>query len=417
MSFCKVATRHKEIRMPASPLPTSRHLPRWIVLMGALTAIAPLSIDMYLPSFPSIAAELSALGRVELTLAAFFIGVALGQLFYGPVSDRFGRKPPLYAGLALFALASTGAALSHSIEALITWRFLQGLGGCAGMVIARAVVRDRCEPQEAARAFSLLMLVMGLAPILAPLLGSFLLKVASWRALFAVLALFASLCLFAIWKTLAESHDTRDVPPLRLGRVLSDYGRLLQHRPFMAYTLSSGLAFSGMFAYIAGSPFVLMQLQGLTPTQYGWVFGSNAFGLIAASQVNIRLLRRYDMRTILQGGLWVAAGAGCFLVTLAALQWLSLPLLLAGLFVFIASMGLVAPNGGAAALADQSARAGTASALMGALQFSLATLTGASMSLWHDGTAMPLVSVMCFCGVVSALLPGRLLRKRVAPPA
>ncbi len=390
---------------------SSSRLPGWIILMGALTAIAPLSIDMYLPSFPAIATELSALGRVELTLAAFFIGVALGQLFYGPVSDRFGRKPPLYFGLALFALASTGAALAQSIEALILWRFLQGLGGCAGMVIARAVVRDRCEPQEAAKAFSLLMLVMGLAPILAPLLGSFLLKVASWRALFAVLAAFSLLCLFAIWKTLQESHDTRTAHPLRLGLVLRDYASLLQHRPFMAYTLASGLAFSGMFAYIAGSPFVLMQLHGLSPQQYGWMFGANAFGLIAASQINMRLLRQHDMTRLLQAGLIIAASAGLLLLTLTALHLLTLPLLLAGLFVFTSSMGLIAPNGGAAALADQGAKAGTASALMGALQFTLATLTGASMSLWHDGTILPLVSVMAFCGVVAAFIPTLILKK------
>lgn len=395
----------------SSSQPAPSHIPGWIVLMGALTAIAPLSIDMYLPSFPAIAAELSALGRVELTLAAFFIGVALGQLFYGPVSDRFGRKPPLYFGLAVFALASAGAALAQSIEALVLWRFLQGLGGCAGMVIARAVVRDRCAPQEAAKAFSLLMLVMGLAPILAPILGSFLLKVASWRALFAVLAVFSVLCLLAIWKTLKESHDIKNAEPLHLGRVLENYASLLQHRPFMAYTLSSGLAFSGMFAYIAGSPFVLMQLHGLTPPQYGWMFGANAFGLIAASQINMRLLRRYDMTLLLQAGLIIAASAGIFLLTLTALHQLTLPLLLTGLFVFTSSMGLIAPNGGAAALADQGAKAGTASALMGALQFTLATLTGASMSLWHDGSSVPLVSVMAFCGVVAALLPTLVLRK------
>lgn len=392
-------------------MPASTHhrapvsgLPGWLILMGALTAIAPLSIDMYLPAFPAIATELSALGRVELTLAAFFIGVALGQLFYGPVSDRFGRKPPLYFGLALFSLASTGAALAHNIEALILWRFLQGLGGCAGMVIARAVVRDRCEPQEAAKAFSLLMLVMGLAPILAPLLGSFLLKMASWRALFIVLAIFATLCLFAIWKSLRESHDTQAAHPLQLGLVLRDYASLLRHRPFMAYTLASGLAFSGMFAYIAGSPFVLMQLHGLTPQQYGWMFGANAFGLIAASQINMLLLRRHTMTQLLQIGLVIAATAGIFMLTLTTLHLLTLPLLLAGLFVFTFSMGLIAPNGGAAALADQGNKAGTASALMGALQFTLATLTGASMSLWHDGSMLPLVSVMAFCGLASLLL-------------
>jgi DHA1 family bicyclomycin/chloramphenicol resistance-like MFS transporter len=377
----------------------SRRLPGWIILMGALTAIGPLSIDMYLPGFPAIAAEFGAVGRVELTLASFFIGIALGQLFYGPISDRFGRKPPLYIGLVLFTLASVGAATSNSIEALIFWRFIQGLGGCAGMVIARAVVRDRCAPQEAAKAFSLLMLVMGLAPILAPLIGGLLLKLSNWRAIFALLTLFGSLCTIAIWKGLNETHRHHHTAPLRLGNVLRHYGRLLKDKPFMAYTLSSGFAYAGMFAYIAGSPFVLIQLQGISPQHYGWVFGSNAFGLIAASQINARLLRRHDMIFLLRAALFVVAGAGLFLTTLAVLQLLTLPLLLGGLFVFISSLGFISPNASAAALAKQGAEAGAASALMGALQFSLATLAGASMSLWHDGSVLPLAGVLGICGL------------------
>lgn len=392
----------------------SSRIPGWIILMGALTAIAPLSIDMYLPAFPAISAELSALGRIELTLAAFFIGVASGQLFYGPISDRFGRKPPLYIGLALFTAASIGAMLAQSIETLVLWRFLQGLGGCAGMVIARAVVRDRCAPQEAAKAFSLLMLVMGLAPILAPVLGGLLLEVLSWRALFALLAGFGMLCLFFIWKTLAESHDSTKAEPLHPGRVLKNYGALLQHRHFMACTLASGLAFAGLFAYIAGSPFVVMQLHGLSPQQYSWMFGVNSFGLIAASQLNMLLLRRYEMLALLRAALMLAAAAGLFLLSLALLHLLTLPLLLTGFFFFTASIGIIAPNAGASALADQGEKAGTASALMGALQFGVATLAGASMSLWHDGSAAPLVSVMAFCGIAAALLPLLLLRKTTA---
>lgn len=384
---------------------TATRIPPWIILMGALTAIAPLSIDMYLPAFPAIAADLHATGQVELTLAAFFIGVALGQLFYGPISDRFGRKPPLYVGLSLFVLASIGAAASQSIEALVAWRLLQGLSGCAGMVIARAIVRDRCAPQEAAKAFSLLMLVMGLAPILAPLLGSLLLQFAGWRALFGVLTVFGTLCLLFVWKPLGESLDPAHARPLAIGPVLRAYFGLLGHRPFMAYTLASGLAFAGMFAYIAGSPFVLMQLHGLTPQQYGWMFGANAFGLIAASQVNMWLLRRHDMTTLLRAGLMAAALAGLFLAGLAVLGLASLPLLLGGFFVFATSLGFIAPNAGASALADQGAQAGTASALMGALQFGLGTLAGSSMSLWHDGSALPLGVMMGVCGLAAFILP------------
>lgn len=376
-----------------------RYLPGWIILMGALTAVGPLSIDMYLPAFPAIAGELDASGRLELTLASFFTGLALGQLFYGPVSDRFGRKPPLYFGLSLFLLASIGAALSTDIHALIGWRFVQGLGGCAGMVISRAVVRDRCTPQEAARAFSLLMLVMGLAPILAPLLGGLIVTTAGWRAIFVLLAMFASGCLLAVWQLLRESHDTRHAQPMQSGRVIQDYAHLFRDRIFMSHTLSSGLAFTGMFAYIAGSPHVLMQLHHIPPQHYGWIFGSNAFGLIAASQLNARLLGRHDMSVLLRHGVTATALAGIFLAVMAALDMLSLPLLLAGLFVFISSLGFVSPNASAAALAHQGRKAGTASALMGALQFVMATLAGASMSVFHNGSALPLAATMCICGV------------------
>jgi DHA1 family bicyclomycin/chloramphenicol resistance-like MFS transporter len=382
----------------------SLRIPGWIVLMGALTAIGPLSIDMYLPAFPAIAHEFSATGHVEFTLAAYFIGVALGQLFYGPISDSFGRKPPLFIGLALFTIASAAASLATSIESLVLWRFLQGLGSCSGMVIARAVVRDRCEPQEVARVFSLLILVMGLAPILAPMLGGFLLQFSGWRALFGVLTGFGILLLFFIGGFLKESLDKTQAHPLQLGRVLKAYGGLFKHRSFMVYTLCGGLAFSGMFAYIAGSPFVVMQLHDFSPQQYSWMFGANAFGLIAVSQLNMVLLRRYTMTALLRAGLILLALAGTFLILLTLLKIDTLPLLLIGFFVFLCSLGLILPNGGAIVLADQGRQAGTASALMGALQFALATLAGASMSLWHDGSALPLGIIMGGCGLLACFI-------------
>lgn len=389
-------------------MPT-RHLAGWIVLMGALTAVGPLSIDLYLPAFPVIAGDLAATGQVELTLASFFVGLALGQLFYGPVSDRFGRKPPLYFGLILYVLASLGAAGSQQIDTLIAWRFVQGLGGCAGMVIARAVVRDRCAPTEAAQAFSLLILVMGLAPILAPLAGSLLLALVGWRSLFLALAGFGGLCLFLVWQRLGESIGQR-LPRLELRRVLGAYTGLLRDRHFRDHVLASGLAFSGMFAYIAGSPFLLMQLHGLDGRDYGWIFGANALGLITASQVNARLLRhrRLDMHTLLGRGLAAAGLAGVALLGLALAGQLTLPLLLPLLFLYVASLGFVSPNASASALAGHGHQAGTASALMGAIQFLLGTLAGAAMSLWHDGSALPLAAALAACGGGGWLLHGRL---------
>lgn len=375
-------------------------LPPWLILLGVLTAIGPLSIDMYLPSFPLIERNLGGQpGSVELTLAAFFIGLTLGQLFYGPLSDRFGRKKPLYVGLVIYTIAAIGAACAASIPALIGWRFVQGLGGCAGIIIPSAIVRDRCSARESARAFSLLMLVMGLAPILAPLLGGALLGLAGWRSIFVVLAVFGAACLLAIRIGLAESHDTRHEPPLQLGTVLRTYGRLLANRAFLGYVLGGGLAMSGMFAYVAGSPFVLIDLYGIAPQDYGWFFGCNAFGLIAASQINAHLLKRHPATLLLRRALWIPALTGLFLAGLALTQQLSLPWFVGIFFCFLSSLGFIIPNATASALATHGQQAGTAAALASALQFFFATLAGALVGLLHDGSGRPLAATMALFGI------------------
>jgi DHA1 family bicyclomycin/chloramphenicol resistance-like MFS transporter len=365
-----------------------------------LTAVAPLSIDMYLPSFPLVERALGvAPGTMEFTLAAFFIGLTLGQLAYGPLSDRFGRKPPLYVGYALFTLASLVCALADNLTLLIIGRFLQGLGGCAGMVVTSAMVRDRMGVRDAARVFSLLILVMGLAPILAPLLGGWLLTFWDWRALFVVLAGFGLICLMAIAMGLPETHDTRQEPPLRLRRVAGNYAYLLRERGFVGYVISAGLARAGMFAYIAGSPFLLIQLYGVAPEHFGWFFGANAFALIAASQLNARLLRRLAPSTLLRRALWLPPLAGLGLLALVFSGQGSLAGFSLGFFVFIGSLGWIGPNGSACALAAHGQLAGTAAALNGALGFLFATLAGSLVGLLHDGTGKPLALVMAFCGI------------------
>lgn len=396
--------------------PEARFLSGWIWLLGALTALAPLSIDMYLPAFPAIEGGLSgAPGSVEFTLATYFIGMAIGQLFYGPLSDRFGRKPPLYIGLWLYLLASLACMLSSSVEQLAAWRFLQALGGCAGGVIARAIVRDRCGAHEAARVFSLLILVMGLAPILAPMLGGYLLALAGWRALFGVLAAFSALCLVCVYFGLRESHDISREPPLSLAGVLSNYAALFRNRGFVGYSLCGGLVMAGMFGYIAGSPFVLMQLGGLSPSQFAWVFGGNALGFVLVSQINARLLKWAAPTQILRRAVWLPAVVGTCLAGLALIDRLELHVLLPGLFLFVSSVGCINPNASAAALATHGQLAGTASALMGALQFGLAMVFGAAVSVWHDGTALPLSVVLGACGI-GALLAHRFVLPHRARP-
>ncbi len=364
---------------------------------------------MYLPAFPAVERGLGVPhGSAEFTLAAFFIGLALGQAVYGPLSDRFGRRKPLLAGLALYAFASVGCALAGSLPALVAWRFLQALGGCAGMVITRAVVRDHCGAREAARAFSMLLLVMGLAPILAPLLGSWVATALGWRAIFVVLVIFGLAGFFTVLIRLEESHDTRHEPPLRLGKVLGDYAGLLANRSFLGFVLVGGLSMAGLFAYIAGSPFVLMELYGVPAGQYGWVFGANALGFVATSQINAYLLKRHPPTELLRRALGLPALAAPLLALLALAGWLPQPLLLAGLFAYIASLGFLSPNSTAAALATHGQQAGTASALLGTVQFGLATVAGTLVGAFHDGTARPLVFVMAACGV-GAWLAHRLL--------
>jgi MFS transporter, DHA1 family, multidrug resistance protein len=396
---------------PATSAP-EKLLPGWLLLLGALTAIGSLSIDMYLPSFPTIAQQFGVGSNlVQLTLASFLVGLAVGQLFYGPLSDRFGRKPPLYVGMTLYLLGSLACMVSHDVTALIVFRFLQGLGGCAGMVIGRAVIRDRLGTTGAAKAFSLMMLVMGLAPILAPLIGGSVLKLWGWRVIFGGLAGFGLFCLVAIHYTMQETLDRHKAEPLHLGRTLKQYGRLLLDRQFVAYSLVGGLIQGGMFAYITGSSFVLIELHGIKPEHFGFVFGTNAFGLIAASQINARLVGKYSLDTILGRALWMPAILSLIVALLVACGVNNLPILLIGFFGFLASYGFISPNASAIALSQQGKQAGTASALMGTLQFALGITSGISMSLWHDGTALPLMVVMAICGV-----GGLLLHRFVARP-
>jgi DHA1 family bicyclomycin/chloramphenicol resistance-like MFS transporter len=388
----------------SSPLQGKR-FPGWLILMAALTAMSALSIDMYLPSFSFIARDLGVgSNTVELTLSTFLIGLALGQMFYGPISDRFGRKPPLYFGICLYVVSALGCALAPNIETLLALRFFQGLGGSVGMVIPRAVVRDKMGAEGSARAFSMLMLVFGLAPILAPFIGGLLLTLSTWRAIFATLVVFGAICLISTHHLMEETRDRAYVMPLHLGRVLRQYGDLLRQRQFMAYVLCGGLIQAGMFAYISGSPFVLIELHGIEPQHFGFVFGANAIGLIACSQINARLLIRRSADRVLGNIIWIPAALATAVAILIACGFESLPLLLIGFFGFLSCQGFVGPNTAAIALAQQGRQAGTAAALMGTLQFGIGMLSSVLMGWWHDGTALPLTVVMAVCGVTALLL-------------
>ncbi len=345
-------------------------------LLGALYAVAPISIDMYLPAMPTIARELgSSATLLQLTLSAFFVGFALGQFGTGPLIDRFGRKRPLLVGLALFALASVGCALVDSAEWLIAFRFLQALGGSIAVVVPRAVVRDLHSGIESARMLSRLMLVMGVGPILSPLLGGYLLSAYGWRSIFLALAL-AGVGLF-FW-SLRSLPSYTSAAKAREGFGLA-VRALLSERDFVRFALVGGFAQAAMFAYIAGSSFAFIDEHGLSPGHYSLTFGINAAGLILCAQINRRLLLRTSAKVILRRASFVAFGAGSALLFTTTQGVGGAFGLEACLFVFVSCVGFIGPNSTSLALERHGARAGVASSLLGSGQFSLAAAASAAV--------------------------------------
>ncbi|BAN50770.1 Bcr/CflA family multidrug efflux MFS transporter [Metapseudomonas resinovorans] len=391
---------------------------RILLLLGALSAFGPMAIDFYLPSFPAMAEAFATdVEHVQLTLASYFVGLALGQLVYGPLADRFGRRPPLLVGVTIFTLASVACALAPSLEWLIVARFIQALGGCAGMVVSRAVVRDLCDPIGSAKAFSQLMLVMGLAPILAPLGGGLLLGLFGWQSIFWGLTLFSVLVLLGVAFWLPETlSEVTPRAPLR--GALGQYRRLFGDWQFLAYGMTGGLAMAGMFAYIAGSPFVFIQLYGVPAEHYGWLFGLNAAGFILVAQINALLVRRRGPAFWMRRFIWVYLLCALVLLLVSSLRTEALWPLMLPLFVCIASLGCILPNASACAMAGQGQNAGSASALMGSLQFTVAAGAAALVGALHDGSALPLALVISLCGlgaVACALLTWRLDHNGQAP--
>jgi DHA1 family bicyclomycin/chloramphenicol resistance-like MFS transporter len=389
-------------------LPKSKPLAILVVILASLTAFAPLSIDMYLPSFPQIAADFGvSVPRVELSLTTFFVGLASGQLLYGTATDRFGRKKPLYVGLCIYFLASVTCVFAPNVETLVIMRFFQALGACSGIVIARATVRDLFEHGESARVFSLLMLVTGVAPILAPLIGGYIALFFDWHAIFAVVAFFSAICLAAVYRYLPETKEPN--PNVKLGKTLGIYLNILRDKEFLGFTLAGGLAQAGMFAYITGSPFVFIELFGVRAENYGWIFGSNAFGLIALSQINARLVRRYHPTSILRVCLSATALLGVMLI-LAGVLNLGFRGVAVPIFLYIASLGMIFPNAMAGALAKQTENAGSASALIGSLQYGLAAVFSFLVSHFNNGTSLPMTILMGIGGIASFLIFNFLIR-------
>jgi DHA1 family bicyclomycin/chloramphenicol resistance-like MFS transporter len=377
---------------------------RLVLLLGGLTAFAPLAIDMYLPAFPAIARELRVeVGAVEFTVSIFLAGMAVAQAFYGPVADRIGRRAPLLAGALIFAVAAVGCARAQSIGALLAWRGVMALGGGAGLVVTRAVVRDWFEARDAARMFAQLMLVMGAAPILAPLLGGQLLQLTGWRGIFAVLTVFGVLCAAAVVFLLPESLPAGRRAHGGLGEVLRGYGRMLTHRRFVGHAAAAACASGVLFAYITGAAAVFIGQYGVSPQKFGLVFGLNSLAIIGASQLNRRLLRRHSLRALLGGAYAVLAVTVLLLAVAGATGWGGLPALMVLLFAALAAVGSIFPNIAALAMEPYPHAAGSASAVLGTAQYVIGGAAGALVGLRHDGTAAPMTATIAVCGLLGWL--------------
>ncbi|MEU4574237.1 multidrug effflux MFS transporter [Nonomuraea sp. ATR24] len=384
-----------------------------LLILGALSAIGPLSIDMYLPALPAISGEmLSPAAQVQLTLTACLIGVSAGQVIAGPVSDVRGRRLPLIVGVAGFALTSLLCAFAPSVPVLIVLRLLQGMLGGAALVIVRAVVRDLYDGPAIARIFATLMLVSGLAPILAPVAGAQLLAFTSWRGVFVALSLAGLVLLLAVLPGVRETLPAEQREGGGLKHTLATFWALLRDRAFMGCALTAGLAFAAMFAYISGSPFVLQEVYAATPQQYSLIFGLNALGLTVMAQVGGRLSGRVRPARLVFAGLFVSLAGGGLLLA-AAVTGLGLAGIVAGLFVIMCGQGLVLPGTGALALAGQPPQvAGSASALLGVLQFALGAVAAPLVGLAGQDTAVPMAALMLALMAASALSFGILGRQR-----
>jgi len=361
-----------------------------ILVLGLLAAFGPLAIDMYLPAFPAIGAALDATPtEVGWTLAVYFAGLSTGQLVVGPITDRIGRTGPLRAGLTLFAIGSLGAALAPRIELLIAARGVQALGGATCAVTSRAVVRDLYRGAEAARMNSRLVLVMGVAPILAPLLGGQLLALFGWRSIFLVLVVIASIMLGVVTVALPETAP----PQTTRSSMLATVRALIADRSFAGHAIALSLAGAGLFAYITAAPFLFIELHHVSSGNFGWFFGANAAAYIAGSQGNVRLLRTLRPAQILTGGVIAQSAAGASMLVIGVFD-LGLWPTAATLFAYVGSIGFIMPNAVAIALEDQGARAGNAAAWIGAAQFGVAAGASALVSALGDGTARPVGAIM-----------------------
>ncbi|MGW2023241.1 multidrug effflux MFS transporter [Streptomyces decoyicus] len=375
------------------------------LVLGGLTAVPPLSMDMYLPALPQVTAALhSPAATVQLTLTTCLAGMALGQMIVGPMSDKWGRRRPLLAGMVIYILATALCAIAPTTELLIAFRLLQGLAGAAGIVIARAVVRDLYDGVAMARFFSTLMLISGVAPVVAPLIGGQILQITDWRGVFVVLTAVGVALTLLVWRRLDETLPPEGRHSGGLGQTLRTMRDLLADRAFSGYLLVGAFAFAALFAYISASPFVIQEIYGASPQVFSLLFGINSVGLVLVGQFNGKVLvGRVGLDKVLGTGLAVIAlaAAGLLLMSSGVFGRVGLVPVAAGLFVLMAAMGLVMPSTNTLALLRTRHAAGSASALLGTSTFLLGSVASPLVGIAGERTALPMALVQLSCAILA----------------
>lgn len=373
-----------------------------ILILGLLSALGPFSIDLYLPGFPEMARDFNTTtGRIALSLSSYFVGVSIGQMIYGPLLDRFGRRIPLLIGLFIYLFASIYIVYVDSVDSLISARFAQAIGGCAGMVAARALVRDLFPVSETAKIFSLLMLVIAVSPIVAPTLGGFATAHWGWPSIFMMLSVLAAANILLVFFWLPSGRPPDTTMSLKPKAITNQFWNVFKTPQFYTYTLTGSFAASGLYAYIAGSPHVFMELYGVTEKQYGWIFGIVALGLVTASQLNTLLLRKYSSERIVFVTLICQVIAGAVLLLGTLFNLIEMYSMIVLVFLFLSTQGFAFPNTSALSLAPFGKSAGTASALMGALQLGIGALVTALVSTLSNDTPIPMTGIMFLCAAIS----------------
>jgi DHA1 family bicyclomycin/chloramphenicol resistance-like MFS transporter len=374
-----------------------------IALLGTMGAFGPLSMDMYLPSLPTLASYFStSTSKAQMTLSGFTLGFALGQLLYGPISDRYGRKWVLISGVALYVIASYFCATAKDVDTLIFVRILQAIGGGAGVVLTRAIVRDIFDQEAGARALSLMLLVPSLAALVSPFIGGQILLWSDWRGIFWLLAAFGLFILFLGFFRLPETHPPEKRHPTSLKKILRDYLAVLCDRNAFGYMLCGAFSFAGMFAQLSGTPFVYIEVFGVAPEYFGFLFGLNVIGIMVGSYINSRLVMRFGIRRMLVVGTSTALFGGLLLALVVTLNIGGLTAIVLTIAIYMVPHNITNANATSGALEKFPHIAGTASALIGAIRFGMGAAVGALVGVLHDGTALPTAYVIAACAIASA---------------